>query len=146
LEIAENYLRKNIYFFIGSGPNLGTAKFGTAKIKEMTQDHALTIITEEFHHYDRSVHENDVAFLIAPQSDGYQRSVETAKFVNKLDADLISIVDEGDTKIKAESKYTFEMDVLPEWLSPLVNIIPLHLFIQHLSIAKVSKGIKSPLK
>jgi glutamine---fructose-6-phosphate transaminase (isomerizing) len=133
--IARQMTSVTDFFYVGGGPSLATANLGAAKVKEYSEDHAIVLELEEFHHY-RSTKGGEPLFLVAPRGQGHDRAVDTAVRARKADSMLFALIEEGDDAIGASADYTFTFPPVSEALSPIPYVVPLHLFADHLSVAK----------
>lgn len=128
------------FFFGGAGPNYGSAGFGAAKVKELSEDHATAMPLEEFHHYD-TVKAGEALFVVDPQGLAYQRAIQTAQVAARAGAQLIALVPDGDVRIAELAAWPIHLPPVSEELSPLIYSLPLHLFAQHLAACKIRRGM-----
>lgn len=133
--LTPGFLTARDFFFVGGGPSFATANFGAAKVKELSEDHAVALELEEYHHY-RSVKRDEPVFLIAPRGQSHDRAVETAESARNVGARLFALVEEGDTRIPPLADHVFRFPPMPEALTPIPYAVPLHLFADHLSVQR----------
>jgi glucosamine--fructose-6-phosphate aminotransferase (isomerizing) len=127
------------FFFVGAGPSFGSAGFGAAKVKELSEDHATAMLLEEFHHYD-TVKAGEPLFVVDPQGRAYQRAVQTAQAAAKANARVIALVPDGEERVARLAAWPILLPPVSEELSALVYPLPLHLFAQHLATHKIQRG------
>ena len=139
-EIAIAVQDRPDFFFVGAGPSFGSAGFGAAKVKELSEDHATAMPLEEFHHYD-TVKAREPLFVVDPQGLAYQRAVQTAQVAAKANAQIIALVPEGERRIAELASWPIHLPRVSEELSALVYPLPLHLFAQHLAAHKIQRDI-----
>ena len=133
--LAEELKDATPYFFVGGGPSLATANFGAAKIKEMSEDLAIVLQLEEYHHYE-SIKANETLILVNPRGFGNDRALDTAKNARKSHAKVVSLVEEGDQEVGPLSDFTFTFPPMWEALTPIPYVVPLQLFAVHLGAIK----------
>jgi glucosamine--fructose-6-phosphate aminotransferase (isomerizing) len=133
--IAQREAERAIYLFAGGGPSFAGAFFGAAKVKECTQNHAIAIPLEEFHHY-HSQKPGDPLFLIAPNGLSIPRARDTAEEGLRYGGQVYVVTAEDNTSFKDCSTQTIALPPMIERLSPLVYTIPVQLFAYHLGMAK----------
>lgn len=110
------------YFFLGGGPNFGSAMFSAAKILEAEGSIAQPQDLEEWVHLQRFLKKTNMpTFLIAPPGLSYSRAVEVAKVIKRVQAKLIAIVEEGDNEIASLADVVLPVKGhLSEEISPLI--------------------------
>lgn len=135
-ELAKTLVEKNIFHFIGGGPSLGTAHFGYAKVREATWREAIPWQLEEWDHEQTGqIPKGLPVFLIAPNGSSYDRAQEIAQVLDRDNAYLISLVEEGEENISSVSKVCLEIPTTIECLSPFTFSVPLQLFSLYLAKA-----------
>jgi len=127
----------------GCGSNYAAAAFGAAKIKELCPIDAEAMHLEEFHHY-RTLRENDVFFLVAPDGPSLKRALDTAKVGRYDGGKIYSIVSDNEEEISNVSHQTFNIPEVDERLAPILYSIPLHQFAYHLAMAKFDNNVGYP--
>ena len=134
-EIGTSLSSKDDFFFVGGGPSFGTANFGAAKVKELSLDHAVALELEEYHHF-RSLKSGEPLFLIAPPGQSHDRAVETAEAAKKANGRVFGVIEDGDEVLASMVDVALSIPPMTEALSPVVYSVPLHLFADHLHVAK----------
>ncbi|MBA3947059.1 MAG: SIS domain-containing protein [Herpetosiphonaceae bacterium] len=141
-----DHLVRHVYTCVGGGPSLGVAYVAAALLAEGPQELGLALPVEEFHHGLRiaTLRPDDVVLLIAPTGQVSRRNLETAQSVTTWGARLIAIVDDQDTAIRALGGTPFVIPSVPEPMSPLLTLPPLHRLSIELATAKVAGGYTRP--
>jgi glucosamine 6-phosphate synthetase-like amidotransferase/phosphosugar isomerase protein len=144
-ELLEGGLRR-IYTFVGAGPSLGVAYVGMALLAEGPQEVGLAIAVEEFHHglHIATVAIADVVVLIAPGGAASQRYLDTARSVRAWGSKLLTIVDQHDSAIGPLADAAFVLPAVPEAMTPLLTLLPLHQLSIKLAEQKVAAGYQRP--
>jgi glucosamine--fructose-6-phosphate aminotransferase (isomerizing) len=121
---------------IGRGFNYATAFELALKLKELAYVRAEPYSSADFLHGPLAlVDESFRAVEIAPSGAVYENLVEFTGRIKHEGARLIAISDRAEFLRMAEAGLKLP-DNIPEWLSPLVAIIPGQLFALHLTLAK----------
>lgn len=145
-QIASKFVSTNAVYFIGSGPGYGVANIGGALMAEGPQKIGMPLYVEEFHH---SLRVNTIAlgmpvFLIAPTDPAVNRYIDTVKSVKKWGGYLIVLTDEDQGEIAGAANSTITLPKVSYEMSPLLFLMPLHLFSIELTQHLVDTGYKRP--
>jgi glutamine---fructose-6-phosphate transaminase (isomerizing) len=121
---------------VGRGFNYTTAFEIALKLKELTYVTAEPFSSADFMHGPIAVVQGGYpVILIAPQSRVFDDLLDVARQLKTRGADLVVISDVSDAL--ALSRAPLKLPVsLPEWLSPLVAVVPGQLLAMHLTVAK----------
>jgi glucosamine--fructose-6-phosphate aminotransferase (isomerizing) len=121
---------------IGRGYNYSTAFEVALKIKELTSVVAEPYSSADFRHGPvATVHRGFPVILLAPQGAINNDLRDLVVSLKKLEAEILMISD--DPGLLSQSNFPLQFPVgLPEWLTPLVAIIPGQLFALQLTIEK----------
>ena len=132
--IAERFKDKKHFIFLGRGINYPTALEGALKLKEISYIHATGYPAGELKHGPLAlVDENMPVVAIATMSSVYEKMLNNLEEVKSRGGVVISVVTEGDERAKTVSDYTIEVPDVPEYLSPIVNAVPLQLLAYHIA-------------
>lgn len=122
---------------LGRGYNYATAFEWALKLKELTYIEAEPYSSADFQHGPIAMVENGYPVLtVAPRGmvfDSMFQIIERLR--NDFSAELVVISNDKKALSLAQVPITLPVDV-PEWLSPLVGILPSQLFAYHLTLAK----------
>jgi glucosamine--fructose-6-phosphate aminotransferase (isomerizing) len=137
-EIARKYRDKEFFFFSGRGISLATAFESTLKLLETNYIPSMAFPGGEKEHGPISLIEQGFPMVfICPKDETYEKIVEDIKEMKDRGASIIAIAEEGDTKIKAlADDYIEVVKGMPEFLSPIVCIIPLQLFAYYMAVER----------
>ena len=123
--------------YLGRGYNFPVALEGALKLKEISYIHAEGYPAAEMKHGPIAlIDENMPVIIIATNMSAYDKIVSNVQEAKARKAMVISIVTEGDTKIKEMSDYTIEIPETEEPLSPLLSVIPLQLLAYHIAVLR----------
>ncbi|MCB9149946.1 MAG: SIS domain-containing protein [Caldilineaceae bacterium] len=144
--LAQALHGRRVYTLVGGGPSYGVAQIGSALLAEGPQEVGLPLTVEEFHHGLRygAIGKGDPVILIAPGGAANQRNLETTQSLANWGAHLIAIVDERDTQITPLAQTVFTTPAVPEAMSPLLTLLPLHNLAVQLALHKMANGYQRP--
>lgn len=131
--IAERYRYMRACVVIGRGFNYATAFELALKIKELTYTVVEPYSSADFLHGPLAMIEPGFPIIvIAPTGVMVSEMREFTQILNERQAEVIAISD--DNELLAQARIPLKLPVsVPEWLSPLVAIIPGQLFAMHLA-------------
>lgn len=146
-ELSADSNARRVYTFVGGGPSFGVAHTGAALLSEGPQEVGVALSVEEFHHGLRiaTIAKHDPVILIAPTGAASRRNVDTVKSVRAWGAKLVVIIDDQDGAIQPLADATFVVPTVPEPMSPLLTLLPLHTLSLELAAAKVASGYARPV-
>lgn len=136
-QMAQRYRYMNQCVALGRGFNYSTAFEWALKLKELTYIIAEPYSSADFQHGPIAMVEGGFpALAIAPKGKvhGSMKDMLTRLRKDK-DAELVVVSDDADTLALAQSPIQLPPRI-PEWLTPLVGIIPAQLFACHLTQVK----------
>jgi glutamine---fructose-6-phosphate transaminase (isomerizing) len=135
--IAERYRYMNQCVVIGRGYNYATAFEWSLKLKEMTYTIAEPYSSADFRHGPIAMIERGFPIMaVAPEGHVFE---DIRKLLlglkNDLGAELLVISDHQEALDLAQSPLALPKGI-PEWLTPLVAIVPAQLFAYYLTLVK----------
>ena len=130
---AERYRYMRVCVVIGRGYNYATAFELALKIKELTYIMAEPYSSADFMHGPVAVVEEAFpTIVIAPSGLMLPEMVQMIRDLKERGAEVIAISDDDDTLALARTPFKLPVSV-PEWVSPLVSIIPGQLLAMNLA-------------
>jgi glutamine---fructose-6-phosphate transaminase (isomerizing) len=131
--IVERYRYMNECVVLGRGYNYATAFELALKLKELTYTIAEPYSSADFMHGPLALIEHGFpAIVVAPSGVVLPEMQEFIQTLKQREAEIIAISDDIDTLSLARVPLQLPSPV-PEWLSPIVSIIPGQLFSLHLA-------------
>ena len=136
-QMTQRYRYMNQSVVLGRGFNYSTAYEWALKLKELTYIIAEPYSSADFQHGPIAMVEGGFPVLaIAPKGKVHSSMVEMlTRLRMDKNAELVIISDDADTLALAQSPIQLPPQI-PEWLTPLVSIIPAQLFACHLTTVK----------
>jgi glutamine---fructose-6-phosphate transaminase (isomerizing) len=122
---------------LGRGYNYSTTFEWALKLKELTYVEAEPYSSADFQHGPIAMMERGFPVMaIAPNGKVFDSLKEVLEQLrNEFAAELVVISNARDVLSLAQMPITIPFDI-PEWLTPLVGIVPAQLFAYHLTVAK----------
>lgn len=136
-QAAQRYRYMEQTVVLGRGFNYSTAYEWALKLKELTYIIAEPYSSADFAHGPIAMVESGYPVMaVAPQGRVLNSMLEMLKRLrSEIAAELVVI--SNDRRALALAQVPLEIPAgLPEWLSPLVSILPAQLFAYHLTVAK----------
>ena len=136
-QMTQRYRYMNQCVVLGRGFNYSTAYEWALKLKELTYIIAEPYSSADFQHGPIAMVEGGFPVLaVAPKGKVHDSMVEMlTRLRMDKNAELVIISDDADTLALAQSPIQLPPQI-PEWLTPLVSIIPAQLFACHLTTVK----------
>lgn len=131
--VVERYRYMNECVVLGRGYNYATAFELALKLKELTYTIAEPYSSADFMHGPLALIEHGFpAIVVAPSGVVLPEMQEFIQTLKQREAEIIAISDDVDTLSLARVPLQLPQPV-PEWLSPIVSIVPGQLFSMHLA-------------
>ena len=133
-KLAKKYKDYKNFWFIGRKYNYPVALEGALKLKEISYLHAEGVAGGELKHGSLAlIDENFPTIAICPSDSVYEKMVSNIQEIKARGGLVIAIATEGNEEIK---KIVDEVIYIPktlEMLTPMLSIIPLHLFAYYMA-------------
>jgi glucosamine--fructose-6-phosphate aminotransferase (isomerizing) len=78
--------------------------------------------------------EGCLVIFVAPPGGGYHRAAQLAKAAREAGAHVLALVQEGDAEIRTVANTTITLPPMPEFLTPIVYLVPLQLLTYWLAL------------
>ncbi len=136
-QMTERYRYMENCVVLGRGFNYATAFEWALKLKELTYINAEPYSSADFQHGPIAIVEGGFPVLaVVPKGKVHGSMHEMLTRLRRdRNAELVVISDDADSLALAQSPIQLPPQI-PEWLTPLVSIIPAQLFACHLTTAK----------
>ena len=139
IELGKKYVTDEDFYFIGGGPNYGTALDGALMINEMSRGRPWAWEIEEMCHGPWStLRRKSIVIIISPPGESHQRAEMLARAIkDNVGCTIISLVRKGETsELVKKSDYVIEIpENVDEVLSPILYDVPLHLFAYYRAVS-----------
>lgn len=134
-QLAERYREAPAVHFVGSGPNAGTIQEGALKVIEMAKLLSDAQELEDFLHGRLNATDTSTPIIfIAPQGHATQRTLDFLTVNQRVGVPSVVLTDTVTPAIEQLATDIIRMPSgLDEWVTPLLYIVPLHLFCYYLA-------------
>ena len=143
--LAKKYSEFKNFFFLGRKYNLGIAEEGAIKLKEIAYYvHAESYPGGEMKHGPIAlIDENLPSVFIVPSDSVYEKMINAIEETKARRGKIIAIATEGNEEIKKIADDVIYIPKTLEMLTPILSVIPLHLFSAYMGI-KLGCDIDKP--
>ncbi|MGI9952368.1 SIS domain-containing protein [Moorellaceae bacterium AZ2] len=128
----------DIYHILGSGPNYGTAQFGTMKLLEAAGFVSIPQGIEEWAHTQYFVTRPGThVIVLAPKGCSHDRSLEIMPAVKTVGGKVIAVAEEDDEEVKQHADFVWGITGIRnirEEFSPFLYSVPLELLAYHIAV------------
>ncbi len=132
--LARRFKDYRDFLFLGRGINTPTAFEGALKLKEISYIHAEAYPSGELKHGPIALIDKDMPILaICTPSEVYDKSVSNVQEVKAREGIVIALAADGDGEIAKHASHVIRVPEVPEWLSPMVNVVPLQLLAYYIA-------------
>ncbi|XHR27706.1 MAG: glutamine--fructose-6-phosphate transaminase (isomerizing) [Chthoniobacteraceae bacterium] len=134
-EIAHKYSDAKAMMFLGRQFNYPVAMEGALKMKEISYLHAEGHPSAELKHGVIALISPEVpSVFIAPDDSVLDKNISNIEEVRARKGPVIAIGTEGNTKLAKVADDVIYIPRCPDYLSPLLTVIPLQLFAYHTAV------------
>jgi glucosamine--fructose-6-phosphate aminotransferase (isomerizing) len=133
--IAEKYRNATSMLFFGRQMQYGIALEGALKMKEITYIHAEGHPTAELKHgVIALVDENTPSVFLCPKDGVYDKNINNLQQIKARKGPIIAVATEGDEEILNHADDVFYIPDAPEYVTPILSVVPLQLFAYHMAV------------
>ncbi|HDQ99110.1 MAG TPA: glutamine--fructose-6-phosphate transaminase (isomerizing) [candidate division WOR-3 bacterium] len=137
LETARGLAGAHDFLFLGRGINYPTALEGALKLKEIAYVHATGYPAGEMKHGPISlVDENVPVICIAPRDSVYEKMISNMAEARARKGRIIAVGTRGDRNLAELAETVLYVPETPEYLSPLLTVLPLQLLAYHIAVLR----------
>jgi glucosamine--fructose-6-phosphate aminotransferase (isomerizing) len=135
--ISEKYKDATNALYLGRGSSFPVALEGALKLKEISYIHAEGYPAAEMKHGPIALIDEEMpVFVVATKGTSYEKVVSNIQEVKARKGQIIAIVTEGDTQVKAMADHVIEIPQTDEHLVPLLATVPFQLLSYHIAVMR----------
>jgi len=135
--ISELYKDRNNALYLGRGFLFPVALEGALKLKEISYIHAEGYPAAEMKHGPIALIDKEMpVIIVATKDSSYEKIVSNIQEVKARNGIVIAVVTQGDDTIKKMADHVIEVPETPEYLAPLLTVIPLQLLSYHIAVMR----------
>ncbi len=137
IKIAEAYCRRTNFLYLGRNYNYPIAMEGALKLKEISYIHAEGYPAGEMKHGPIAlIDENMPIVAIASKSHVYEKILSNIEEARSRGANVIAVANRGDKLVKQKASDVIYVPMVPDELSPMINVIPLQLLAYYIAVRR----------
>jgi glucosamine--fructose-6-phosphate aminotransferase (isomerizing) len=135
--VAARLATPHDFIFLGRGINYPTALEGALKLKEISYVHATGYPAGEMKHGPISLISDNVPVIgVAPHDSVYEKMVSNLAEAKARKGLIIAVGNEGDKHLEELAETVFEVPEAPEYITPLLAVVPLQLLAYHVAVMR----------
>ena len=135
--IAKKFADADNALYLGRGYQFPVALEGALKLKEISYIHAEGYPAAEMKHGPIAlIDEAMPVVFIATQDEVYEKVVSNIQEVKARGGQVLAVVTEGDTKVRALADHILEIPKVDDALAPLLTVIPMQLLSYHVALMR----------
>jgi glucosamine--fructose-6-phosphate aminotransferase (isomerizing) len=135
-KIAVKYARSQNFLFMGRQANYPIALEGALKLKEISYISSSGYPSAELKHgVIALITEDTPSLFIAPQDAVFDKNISNIEEVKARKGPVIAIGTEGDTALAKICDDVILIPHAPDYLTPILSVIPLQLLSYHIAVA-----------
>ena len=135
--IAQAFASADNALYLGRGYQFPVALEGALKLKEISYIHAEGYPAAEMKHGPIALIDDEMPVIfIATQDEVYEKVVSNIQEVKARGGQILAVVTEGDTKVRALADHVIEVPKVHEALAPLLTVLPMQLLSYHIALIR----------
>ncbi len=135
--VAKLYNRKSHFLYLGRHLNYPIALEGALKLKEISYIHAEGYPAGEMKHGPIALIDETMPIVVlVTRSEVYAKIRSNIEEAKARGGRLIAIATQGDRTIASQADQTIYVPNVPEFLTPIINSIPLQLIAYHIAVQR----------
>jgi len=137
--IAEKYYKFKNILYLGRGYNFPTALEGALKLKEISYIHAEGYPAAEVKHGPIALVDKDMPVVVIATNKErliYQKVITNIEEIKARGGNILIIANKGDKMVKRLSDQIIYVPKTIDFLSPILNVIPLQLLSYYIAVKR----------
>jgi glucosamine--fructose-6-phosphate aminotransferase (isomerizing) len=135
--VAEKYHHMNNFLYLGRQYLFPVALEGALKLKEISYIHAEGYPAAEMKHGPIAlVDENTPSVFLVPRAAVFDKVMSNLEEIKARGGPVIAVACEGDVEVADKADDVIYIPEVPEYLQPLIAVIPLQLLAYHIAVLR----------
>jgi glucosamine--fructose-6-phosphate aminotransferase (isomerizing) len=135
--IAEKYAHVHNFLYLGRQYHYPVALEGALKLKEISYIHAEGYAAAEMKHGPIALVDTQTpSVFLMPRGPIFDKVMSNLQEVKARRGPVIAVTTEGDEEVSAVADDVIEVPAVPEYLQPLVTVVPLQLLAYHVALLR----------
>src|SRR5215208_3499557 len=136
--LADRFLKTTSNaLYLGRGVNFPVALEGALKLKEISYIHAEGYPAAEMKHGPIAlIDENTPSVFLVPRGNVFDKVMSNMQEIKARGGPVLAIASEGDAEVSEIADDVIRVPAVPEFLQPIVSVVPLQLLAYHAAILR----------
>jgi glucosamine--fructose-6-phosphate aminotransferase (isomerizing) len=135
--IAERYFRVSNFLYLGRQYLYPVALEGALKLKEISYIHAEGYPAAEMKHGPIALVDADTpSVFLVPRGQVFDKVMSNLEEIKARGGPVIAIASAGDDEVAARADDVIHVPDVPDYLQPLVTVVPLQLLAYHIAVLR----------
>jgi glucosamine--fructose-6-phosphate aminotransferase (isomerizing) len=135
--VAEKYARVSNFLYLGRQYHYPVALEGALKLKEISYIHAEGYPAAEMKHGPIALVDPETpSVFLMPRGPIFDKVMSNLEEVKARGGPVIAVACEGDEEVAARADDVIEVPEVPEYLQPLVTVVPMQLLAYHIALLR----------
>ncbi|MEM1068991.1 MAG: isomerizing glutamine--fructose-6-phosphate transaminase, partial [Planctomycetota bacterium] len=136
-DVAKKYCEARNVLYLGRQYNFPTALEGALKLKEISYIHAEGYPAAEMKHGPIAlVDDSTPSVFIVPHGTTYDKVIANMEEVKARGGPIIAVASHEDPQVDALADEVIRVPQVPEFLQPIVTVVPLQLLSYHIALLR----------
>jgi glucosamine--fructose-6-phosphate aminotransferase (isomerizing) len=135
--IAERYCGASTFLYLGRQYQYPVALEGALKLKEISYIHAEGYPAAEMKHGPIALVDEDTpSVFLMTRGPIFHKAASNLEEVKARGGPVIAVATEGDQEVAARADEVISVPAVPDYLQPLVSVVPLQLLAYHVALLR----------
>src|SRR5437667_4400953 len=135
--LAQRYGTAGNFLYLGRGVSYPVALEGALKLKEISYIHAEGYAAAEMKHGPIAlVDANTPSVFLIPRGAVFDKVMSNLEEIKARGGPVIAVACEGDEEVAARADEVLYVPEVPDYLQPLVAVVPLQLLAYHIALLR----------
>jgi glucosamine--fructose-6-phosphate aminotransferase (isomerizing) len=136
-DIAARYAHVRNFLYMGRQYQFPVALEGALKLKEISYIHAEGYPAAEMKHGPIALVDEDTpSVFLMPRGPIFDKVMSNLQEIKARGGPVIAVVSEGEDEVACVADEVIEVPEVPEYLQPLVTVVPLQLLAYHIALLR----------
>lgn len=136
-QLAHKYFDRHSVFYLGRGLDYALAQEASLKLKEISYIHSEAYAAGELKHGTIAlIEEGTLVVAMVTQDELMEKTISNINEVAVRGAKVLAVVNAGNTQLREEVDYVWHIPEVPNYLAPILTIVPMQLFAYYVALEK----------
>ena len=136
-QLAHKYFDRHSVFYLGRGLDYALAQEASLKLKEISYIHSEAYAAGELKHGTIAlIEEGTLVVAMVTQDELMEKTISNINEVAVRGAKVLAFVNAGNNQLREEVEYVWHIPEVPNYLAPILTIVPMQLFAYYVALEK----------